>query len=240
MAISYSQYAKYYDSRMGEPIKKVELINSWIKKYNPKATSVLEIACGTGAVLKLMEKKYTVSGLDFSLEMLNIAKKKIKKGNFYHKDMANFSLNKKFDVVLCIFDAINHLINMRDWDKTFKNASIHLNPKGLFIFDINTLAKWDRFEKTNNESVEYVNKNILINRIQRLNKSKIVFSKKILEHETNNLYKLFEENIYEVAFEKEKVIKLLEKYFEIITIIDTNRKKPSKNSERLYFVCKLR
>ena len=126
MVESYSKFAKYYDSLMGEPKDKVVLINSWIKKYNSKATSVLEIACGTGAILKLMEKQYDVSGLDLSKEMLSIANKKIKKGNFYHDDMTSFSLNKKFDVILSIYDSINHLLKFNDWNKVFKNSSKHL------------------------------------------------------------------------------------------------------------------
>jgi SAM-dependent methyltransferase len=240
MVESYSKFAKYYDSLMGEPKEKVVLINNWIKKYNSKATSVLEIACGTGAILKLLENEYSVSGLDLSKEMLSISKKKIRKGYFYHEDMTSFSLNKKFDVILSIFDAINHLLKFSDWVKVFKNASKHLNKNGLFIFDVNTLAKWDRFEKTKNQSFEYLKKDILIVQIKRLNKYKVVFSTKILEHKTNNNYKLFEENVFEVAFEKDKIINALEKYFKVLLVFDPKRKRPSKYSERLYFVCKLR
>ena len=240
MGKNYSKFAKYYDSLMGEPKDKVALINSWIKKHNSKATSVLEIACGTGAILKLMEKQYDVSGLDLSKEMLSIAKKKIKKGNFYHKDMTSFSLNKKFDVILCIYDSINHLLQFADWIKVFKNSSKYLNENGLFIFDVNTLAKFDKLGNTSNDFVQQLGNNLIVDKTSKIGKDKLEFHTRIFENQNSNNYKLFEEKVVEVAFEKNKIINALDRYFKILLVFDPKRKSPSKNSERLYFVCKLR
>jgi SAM-dependent methyltransferase len=240
MVESYSKFAKYYDSLMSDPKDKVALINGWIKKYNSKATSVLEIACGTGAILKLMEKQYAVSGLDLSKEMLSIAKKKIKKGNLYHQDMTSFSLNKKFDVVLCIFDSINHLPKFSDWNNVFKNSYKHLKKEGIFIFDVNTIKKFNRFGKAKNVFLNPMGKNFVIEKASVISKNKLEFSQILLENQKGNNYKLFEEKVIEVAFEKDKIINALEKYFKVLLVFDPKRKSPSKNSERLYFVCKLR
>ncbi|MBT89582.1 MAG: hypothetical protein CMN79_03720 [Spirochaetales bacterium] len=240
MVESYSKFAKYYDSLMGEPKDKVALINGWIKKSNPKATSVLEIACGTGAILKLMEKQYAISGLDLSKEMLSIAKKKIKKGNFYHQDMTSFSLNKKFDIILCIYDSINHLLKFAEWTKVFKNSSKHLNENGLFIFDINTLAKFDKLGNTSNDFIQQLGKDLIVDKTSKIGKDKLKFHTRIFENQKDNNYKLFEEKVVEVTFEKDKIINAIEQYFKVLLIFDPKRKSPSKNSERLYFVCKLR
>jgi len=240
MVENYSKFAKYYDSLMGEPKDKVALIDGWIKKYNSKATSILEIACGTGAILKLMEKQYEVSGLDLSKEMLSIAKKKIKKGNFYHQNMVSFSLDKKFDIILCIYDSINHLTKFTDWNKVFKNSSRHLNKNGLFIFDVNTLAKFDRLGNTSNDFVQQLGKDLIVDKTSKIGKDKLEFHTRIFENQKNNDYKLFEEKIVEIAFEKEKIINALGEYFEVLLVFDPKRKSPSNNSERLYFVCKLR
>jgi ubiquinone/menaquinone biosynthesis C-methylase UbiE len=236
---NYSVYAKYYDSLHGEPKDKVALINEWIQKYNPKATSVLEIACGTGAILKLMEKHYEVSGLDLSKEMLSIARKKISKGNFYHKDMTSFSLNKKFDIILCVYDSINHLLKFNDWTKVFKNSSKHLNANGLFIFDINTLAKINKIESPR-MSIQKLGKDLIVNKMSTIARNKLEFHARIFENKNKNSYKLFEQKIVEVSFEKEKIINALNKQFKVLLVFDPKRKSPSKNSERLYFVCKLR
>ncbi len=240
MVENYSKFSKYYDSLMGEPKDKVALINKWIKKYNPKSTSVLEIACGTGAILKLMEKQYTISGLDLSKEMLTIAKNKIKKGNFYHQDMTSFSLNKKFDVILCIYDSINHLLKFADWTKVFKNSSKHLNENGLLIFDVNTLAKFDKLGNTSNDFVQQLGKDLIVDKTSKTGTDKLEFHTRIFENQKDNNYKLFEEKVIEVAFEKDKIFNALEQYFKVLLVFDPKRKNPSKNSERLYFVCKLR
>jgi len=240
MVENYSKFAKYYDSMMSNPKDKVTLIHKWIKKYNPKATSILEIACGTGAILDLLKKQYKVSGLDLSKEMLSIAKKKIKGSNFYHNDMTSFSINKKFDVVLCIFDSINHLTKFGDWNKVFKNSYKHLNEEGIFIFDVNTIKKLKRFGKTKNVFLNPIGKDFVIEKASVIGKNKMEFSQILLENQKGNNYKLFEEKVVEVSFEKDKIITALERYFKVLLVFDPKRKRPSQNSERLYFVCKLK
>jgi SAM-dependent methyltransferase len=236
----YSKFAKYYDLLMDEPKDKVILIEDWIKRYNPKTNSILEIACGTGAVIKLMETKYEVTGLDLSKEMLNIAKSKIKKGDFYHKDMTNFSLEKQFDIILCIYDSINHLLKFSDWIKVFKNVSNHLNKNGLFIFDINTLVKFEKLGNISSDLVQQLGKDLIIDKTSIVGTNKLEFYTRIFENQKNNEFKLFEEKIIEATFEKDKIIDSLNKYFDVLTIFDPKRKKPSKKSERLYFVCQLK
>jgi hypothetical protein len=49
---------------------------------------------------------------------------------------------------------------------------------------------------------------------------------------------LHEENIQEAAFPTSKIVAALKVYFRRVTVIDTERSRPSTHSERLYFVCK--
>ena len=67
-----------------------------------------------------------------------------------------------------------------------------------------------------------------------------MFHTRIFENQTGNNYKLFEEKVVEVAFEKDKIINALERLFGVLTIFDPKNKYPPKKSERLYFVCKLK
>lgn len=73
--------------------------------------------------------------------MLQVAAEKVPNAKLYHQSMVDFSIDEKFDVILCVFDSINHLLDFEDWKKMFANVRKHLNPKGLFIFDINTQEK---------------------------------------------------------------------------------------------------
>jgi cyclopropane fatty-acyl-phospholipid synthase-like methyltransferase len=41
-------------------------IRRLIRLHKPKARTLLELACGTGAILKVLAKSYDVAGLDLS------------------------------------------------------------------------------------------------------------------------------------------------------------------------------
>jgi len=77
--------------------------------------------------------------------MLDVARAKLPNVPFYEGDMTNFELHKKFDVILCIFDSINHLVSFDQWETTFNSVKAHLNEGGIFIVDINTVYKMERF-----------------------------------------------------------------------------------------------
>ena len=84
-----------------------------------------------------------MTGLDLSPQMLAIARKKLLNVRFYRKDMVRFELAAKFDVIICVFDSINHVLKFVDWQKIFRNAARHLE-KDAVSFDINTEAKLER------------------------------------------------------------------------------------------------
>lgn len=67
----------------------------------PKGASILDIGCGSGEKSKyLTEKRFHVTGIDFSEEMIKIAKELEPKANFFVQDIMNtINLNQKFDGV---------------------------------------------------------------------------------------------------------------------------------------------
>lgn len=91
-------------------------LSSFLKHNLNKKTSILELGCGTAinlskiVALKLEFKEYT--GVDFSPDMLGIAKKKfanIKNVRFIRKDITKQGIAKgKFDVIICTW-VLSHL-----------------------------------------------------------------------------------------------------------------------------------
>ncbi len=230
--------AEYYDKLMDDPKDKIVDIRKWIRKHNPEANSILELACGTGEIVKPLAKKYEVWGLDQSKEMVEIAKKKVRKGNFFQADMRSFALDKKFDVVLCIFDSINHLHKASDWKKVFKKADEHLNKNGLFIFDVYVLENIFKPWSLSEQHSKKIGKSFIFEEMQKLGKNKVLSKMRIFEHKRDNLYRLHEENILEVSFPREKILRMLKKHFKVLAISDPDRDRPTNRSEVLYFVCK--
>jgi ubiquinone/menaquinone biosynthesis C-methylase UbiE len=71
---SYDIFARFYDAVMGDGAEPTERLRGFIHKAHPEARNVLELACGTGSVLRHLSKHYDVWGLDRSRRMLAIAK----------------------------------------------------------------------------------------------------------------------------------------------------------------------
>ena len=85
-------------------------------KYNiPEGSIILEIGCGTGYLLNSLNPRRGV-GIDISLKMIEIAKKKYSHLTFIQDDAENLSLNEKFDYVI-ISDTLGYF---EDIQKAFK------------------------------------------------------------------------------------------------------------------------
>lgn len=234
---NYDLFAKHYDAVMGEPKSTVTFIEKSIKQHKPDAKQVLEIACGTGSVLKILEHKYQVFGLDLSSEMLSLAKKKVKTGKFFHQDMTKFKIDEQFDVILCVFDSINHLLKFSQWEQVFSKAKSHLVDDGIFIFDMNMQEKLDRLIKENPWN-RWFGKNLLVMDVADAGNKVSNWNVRVFEHQQKNTFTMYEENIKERAFPLSQVKKSLQKQFSKINIVDPDRKRPSQHSERLFLICK--
>lgn len=196
---AYDKYSRYYDAIKGSRRQELALIRKLISKYNRHAKKVLEIACGTGALLKELSRKYDVCGLDISGPMLEIAKKQAPRAKLFRQDMTTFKLDDRFDVILCIFNSINHLLSFDKWKKTFKRAYEHLNCGGIFIFDMNT----KRALKTLIEerfSFHRIQRDFIITECGSGGDGVMNFNIKMFEHKGHNRYLLSEENIKEISF----------------------------------------
>ncbi len=124
--------------------KLVELVN--VEKGN----QVLDIACGTGVVTKILNQKVGklgyVVGADTSVTAIKVAKKWNNKASnilFVNADAENFSFKEKFDIITCQFalfffpNAAKALKNMRiNLKKSGKlGISVHGHPDKVPFFD---------------------------------------------------------------------------------------------------------
>ncbi len=232
----YSNYSKFYDTLEGTQEEKATFVKNFIKTYSPDATSILEIACGTGNILEQLQE-YKISGLDNSTDMLKIAKNKLPNVNFYELDMRNFEINQRFDVILCIYDSINHLLELNDWVETFNSVNTHLNNNGIFIFDMNTLFKLENISKRGVNFRPFDN-NYLVMQVLKEEK-RYKWDVKIFERKNATEYTLHEDVIYENSFDIESIKKSLS-MFEILKVCASNGTELNENALRAYFVCKKR
>jgi SAM-dependent methyltransferase len=235
--VAYTKLDRFYDAAMGDRTEMACYIRRLIRRHKPKARTLLELACGTGAILKILAKSYEVAGLDVSPQMLSLARKKLPHVRFYRKDMVSFELAIKFDVIICVFDSINHVLKFADWQKIFRNAARHLEENGLFLFDINTEAKLERLINAPTW-VHKFGRNLEFINVTDGRRGIANWNIRVFEYQSRNKYRLFEEDIKEISFPVNKIRAALRKRFTNVKVIDATERTPSTKSDRLYFVCK--
>ena len=111
----YAKFATFYDEIMGDRTSEVQQLRDYITRYLPTATSLLELGCGTGALLAGLAKDMDVTGIDQSPEMLAIAAENAPSVTLVQGDITKFSLGTRFDVVICMFDTLNHVSEFTGW-----------------------------------------------------------------------------------------------------------------------------
>ena len=233
---SYEKLDRFYDAAMGDRTEMASYIRRLIRRHKPRARTLLELACGTGAILKILAKSYAVVGVDLSPQMLAIARKKLPHVPLYRKNMTRFELATKFDVIICVFDSINHVLKFADWQRIFRNAARHLEKDGLFLFDINTKAKLERLINAPTW-VHKFGRNLEFINVTGGPRGIANWNIRVFEHRRGNRYGLFEEDIREISFPVNKIRSALQKQFNSIKVIDPTERTPSTKSDRLYFVC---
>ncbi len=134
-------YSLLYDVIYSKKNYKAEanLISQIIKKFHTPNIKILDIGCGTGEhTLELLKKGYKVTGIDFSNEMLKIAKKKLLSNKLYSNNLFNlnaYDVNKlevKFNVILMMFNVIGYLDDVHFFFEKLKDC---LEPNALVFFD---------------------------------------------------------------------------------------------------------
>jgi SAM-dependent methyltransferase len=111
---------------------------------------IYDISCGTGTMsFKLTERGYNVFASDLCLEMIKFARTKRKLDHsypyFWCSDLQYSPLKRKPDMIVCLYDSMNYLEKILQWELSFKNIYALLNPNGLFVFDISTIYNSETF-----------------------------------------------------------------------------------------------
>ncbi len=110
---------------------------------------IADLACGTGRLSReLALRGYDVLGIDASTEMLMQAMDNAMdldpRPLFLHQAMQELDLYGTVDACLCCLDSINYITDSKALHEAMRRVELFLEPGGVFIFDINTLKKFNR------------------------------------------------------------------------------------------------
>lgn len=140
----FGQYASFYDTLYEEKNYEAEctFIETVLKRdARTPIRTILDLGCGTGGhLLPLASRGYDVAGVDRSAEMLAQARRKGEEAGFplalHQGDVRDLDLGQPFDAVISMFAVMSYQCTNQDLLDAFGTARRHLEPGGLFVFDL--------------------------------------------------------------------------------------------------------
>lgn len=244
---AYTGFAAVYDMFMDNiPYEQwSEYLTALLEEYGVTDGLVLDLGCGTGTLCRLLAAQgYDMIGVDISDEMLEIAMEKHAKNPdgilYLHQDMREFELYGTVRAVVSICDSMNYLMEYEDLVQVLKLVNNYLDPKGVFVFDLNTVYKYreELGEQTiaeNRDEGSFIWENFY-DEEEMLNEYDLT----LFIREEDGRYRKYEETHYQRAYSLETVRQAIDEAgMEFMAAYDAFTKEPPReDSERVYVVAR--
>jgi SAM-dependent methyltransferase len=234
----YDLLAPHYDAVTGDSAPEAAFVRDIIERRHGQAATLLDLACGTGGMTALLAGAYQVSGLDISPGMLAMARENLPGGTpLYLADMTSFRLNASFDVIVCAYQSINHLLSLAAWESTFDRAREHLNPGGLFVFDIITVSHLDQMA-AGPPIVEQFAGNYLVIRVRTADGTVFDWHIEVYELQPDGRYRLLTQTVKLRSFPLADIREALSARFTSVEVITDGHSADTQNEDRIWFACR--
>ena len=217
------------------------------REYGKSPEIILDLGSGTGKMtLELAKRGYEMIGIDYSPEMLDVARENADlcgvsdKTLWLCQDMTDFELYGTVDVALCCLDGLNHLTKKNDLDKCLSLVHNYLCPDGLFIFDINGKYKFEHIYADRSYAYE-IDGNVCIWQNYYNEKTKLCdFYITLFSENDDGSYERYDESQRERMYTVRSMTSALRKSgFEIVgAYSDFEGTAATDASERIYFVAR--
>jgi SAM-dependent methyltransferase len=236
--VAYERFAAFYDVVMDDPGPRAARVDDAIARYRPGARSLLELGCGTGSILARLTADVELTGLDRSPSMLAVAARKVPGARLVEGDMAGFDLGRRFDVVACVFDSVNHLTSVTSWESLLAGVHLHLEPDGLFVFDVNTVGELRRLGDEPPWVSDFEGGTAIVDVSAATTDTGITVSEwdiRIFECVAGARFELHHERIGEIALPLAEVRRLVADRFELLEEVDEDGLAAGDHSVKAYY-----
>lgn len=128
----YNEFGwNYYPEIFGQQLLE------WMARRHFSPEKALDLGCGTGVLCRVLkERGIQTTGVDLSQGMIAIARESDPEGCYQVADMTRYCPAETFDLVTCTGDALNHIPNLSDVGRIFRNVWQLLGAGGRFVCDI--------------------------------------------------------------------------------------------------------
>jgi SAM-dependent methyltransferase len=138
----YDDFTAHHDYELwlGNLLPKVEL-------HGLRGDRLLDVGCGTGkSFLPMLERGWEVTACDISPAMVELARAKVgDAARLSVADMRELPRFGEFDLVCCLDDAVNYLLDGDELVAALGGMRANLAPSGLLMFDTNTITAYRTF-----------------------------------------------------------------------------------------------
>ncbi len=244
---AYTSFASVYDTFMDNiPYEEwAEYLTDLLKEYLVSDGLVLDLGCGTGNMTEQLAKAgYDMIGIDNAEEMLEIAmEKKAQSGHdilYLLQDMREFELYGTVKAIVSICDSMNYITEEEDLVKVFRLANNYLDPKGVFIFDFNTVYKYSEILGNQTIAEDRDKCSFIWDNYYYEDEQINEYELSLFIREESGLYRKYQETHYQRAYDLETMKSLIkESGLEYITAYDAFTKNaPTDESERIYVIAR--
>lgn len=246
---AYSGFAEVYDMFM-DNIPYAEwcvYLTALLQEHGVSDGLVLDLGCGTGTLTRLLAARgYDMIGVDISEAMLEIAARRSAAAKtepeilYLLQDMREFELYGTVRAVVSICDSMNYLMEYEELVQVFARINNYLDPGGVFIFDLNTIYKYeqelgDRTIAENREEGSFIWENYYDGK-EQINEYDLT----LFIREADGRYRKYEETHYQRAYSLETVRwAIAAAGMEFVAAYDAfGKHAPRKDSERIYVIAR--
>ena len=249
---AYTGFAAVYDIFMDNvPYEEWgEYIHSLLKDRGIEDGILLDLGCGTGTMTeKLADYGYDMIGVDNSEDMLELAmEKRMESGKdilYLLQDMREFELYGTVRAIVSVCDSVNYITEPEELEEVFRLVNNYLDPKGVFLFDFNTVYKYkevmgDTVIAEDRGECSFIWDNFYYEE-ERINEYDLtLFIQEEQEDGSEDLYRRYQETHYQRGYTLEEMKELVERsglVFEAAYDAVTHEASTEK-SERIYIVAR--
>ncbi len=244
---AYSDFSRVYDMFMDNiPYEEwCTYLTGLLREYGVEDGLVLELGCGTGSMTELLAGQgYDMIGIDNASLMLQKAmEKKAASGYdilYLLQDMREFELYGTVRAVVSVCDSINYVTEEEDLLEVFRLVNNYLDPHGVFIFDLNTVYKYENLLGDNTIAENREEGSFIWENEYDSDTGLNVYELTLFIPEGEGLYRKYEEIHYQQAYTLETIQNLLvQAGMEFVTAYDAfTYEAPKEDSERIYVIAR--
>lgn len=133
----FSESAAWYDRFYGtkDYAGEAQLVSALIRRHQPRARTLLDVACGTGRHLEHLRREFDCQGLDLDAGLLKVAAERLPGTRLTRADMTDFALGRRYDAVICLFSSIGYLATVERLRTAVATMAGHLEPGGVLVVE---------------------------------------------------------------------------------------------------------